>query len=73
MKHRSDDPIGAPAPLPKTQLPTYGDMARQWRKTRSDMQNAAPGTTVGNRAVAKTVKENEESHFNVNHIRSYDN
>ena len=63
MKHRSDDPIGAPAPLPKRKLPTFADMARQWRQTRIDMQNAVPGTRVSNRAVAKTVKEIEESHF----------
>ena len=58
MKHRSDDPISGPAPLPRTQLPTCRDMAHQWRQTRVDMQNAAPGTNVANREVAKKAKAN---------------
>ena len=56
MKHRSDDPIGAAAPLPRNQLPTFGDIARQWRKTRETMEKATPGKRVCNREVAKQVR-----------------
>ena len=55
MKRRSDDPIGGAAPLPKEQLPTHVDMAREWRHTRLQMENANPGTVVANREVAKKV------------------
>ena len=55
MKRRSDDPIGGAAPLPNAQLPTHGDMAREWRHTRLQMENANPGTIVANREVAKKV------------------
>ena len=55
MKHRSDNPIGAAAPLPQSKLPTYGDVARQWRQTRVDMLKATPGKHVSNREVAKQV------------------
>ena len=60
MKHRSDDPIGAAAPLPERKLPTYGDIARQWRKTREDMQKATPGRRVANREIAKQVRFDEK-------------
>ena len=55
MKRRSDDPIGGPLPLPRAQLPTHGDIAREWRFTRLEMQKAYPGTIVVNREVAKKV------------------
>ena len=63
MKHRSDDPIGGPAPLPRMQLPTYRDVARQWRQTRVDMQSAGPGVVV-NREVAKKVNLCNRGHQN---------
>ena len=55
MKHRSDNPIGAAASLPQQQLPTYGDISRQWRQTKNDMEKATPGNRVAKREIAKTV------------------
>ena len=61
IKHQSDDPIGAAAPLPQGKLPTYGDIARQWRKTREDMQKATPGRRVANGEIAKQKCFDEKS------------
>ena len=63
MKHRSDDPIGGPSPLPPTQLPTHRDVARQWQQTRADLQAANPGTIVTNKMVAQKVKNGMKNKF----------
>ena len=55
MKHRSDNPMGAAVPLNDTQLPTHGDVGRQWRQSRMQMESEHPGKQVANREVAKRV------------------
>ena len=55
MKSRSDDFIGAPASFSGAQLPTHGDVARQWRQSRIELQEEHPGSLISNRDVAKKV------------------
>ena len=54
-KRRSSSHFGGPASFSGSTLPTYEDVGKQWMQCRLDLESAAPGTRVANKAVAKQV------------------
>ena len=54
-KRRLNDLFGGAASFSGSQLPTYGDVGRQWRQSRLEMESANPGVKITNCQVAKQV------------------
>ena len=54
---RSEDLFGAPESLLGSQLPTFGDVGKQWRFTQQQLTNEQPGIRISNRDVARDVNQ----------------
>ena len=55
MKRRSNDLFGGPSDFSGGQLPTYGDVGRQWKACCLELESAQPGTKIKNREIAQDV------------------